>query len=265
MEYLIKIRNGNEPVNDLGQVDIPIPMVIPFTTFAESLEQLVSHVYPYLNCLRLRPFDMMCRAILSPKNEFVDDINSMLIDRMPGESATYVSDDRAKNISSQGDYVDYLNSLEPKGLPQHKLVLKVNSPIVLLRNINPVNSLCNSTRLICKTLRPNVIGAVIATGQFVGRLVWIPRIPLEPIPADNKYLVPFVRCQIPVRLCFTMTINKSQGQTLDYVGIYLKQPVFSHGQLYVALSRLRRGGNVKVLIIPPTYSDKSTTFTANVV
>ncbi|KAL7165196.1 hypothetical protein ACSBR2_040970 [Camellia fascicularis] len=44
-----------------------------------------------------------------------------------------------------------------------------------------------------------------------------------------------------------MTINKAQGQTLDTVGIYLPQPVFSHGQLYVALSRATTSTKVKVL------------------
>ena len=55
-----------------------------------------------------------------------------------------------------------------------------------------------------------------------------------------------------------MTINKSQGQTLDYVGIYLREPVFSHGQLYVALSRAKTAAAVKVLIVPGTYSDSVT-------
>jgi len=31
-----------------------------------------------------------------------------------------------------------------------------------------------------------------------------------------------------------MTINKSHGQTIPNVGIYLREPVFSHGQLHVA-------------------------------
>ncbi|TMW90502.1 hypothetical protein EJD97_015617 [Solanum chilense] len=49
-----------------------------------------------------------------------------------------------------------------------------------------------------------------------------------------------------------MTINKSQGQTLDFVRIYLREPVFSHGQLYVALSRTKTFKNVKILICTPT-------------
>jgi ATP-dependent DNA helicase PIF1 len=47
----------------------------------------------------------------------------------------------------------------------------------------------------------------------------------------------FKRKQFPIRLSFAMTINKAQGQTIPHVGIYLPEPVFAHGQLYVALSR----------------------------
>uniref|UniRef100_A0A453ES80 ATP-dependent DNA helicase n=1 Tax=Aegilops tauschii subsp. strangulata TaxID=200361 RepID=A0A453ES80_AEGTS len=53
--------------------------------------------------------------------------------------------------------------------------------------------------------------------------------------------------KFPVRLSFAMTINKSQGQTIPNVGVYLPEPVFSHGQLYVALSRATATSNIKVL------------------
>lgn len=62
-----------------------------------------------------------------------------------------------------------------------------------------------------------------------------------------------------------MTINKAQGQTLDFVGVYLKEPVFSHGQLYVALSRARSIDNVKVLIRPPFFDAPNATETKNIV
>ncbi|KAG6632588.1 hypothetical protein CIPAW_13G170000, partial [Carya illinoinensis] len=60
----------------------------------------------------------------------------------------------------------------------------------------------------------------------------------------------FKRTQFPIRLSFAMTINKSQGQTLDFVGIYLPQPVFSHGQLYVALSRAKTASTIRILLRP---------------
>jgi hypothetical protein len=45
-----------------------------------------------------------------------------------------------------------------------------------------------------------------------------------------------------------MTINKSQGQSVTHVGLDLHTPVFSHGQLYVALSQYTSGGRIKVLL-----------------
>ena len=56
----------------------------------------------------------------------------------------------------------------------------------------------------------------------------------------------FERKQFSVRLSFAMTVNKAQGQTIPNVGVYLPEPVFSHGQLYVALSRATARSNVKI-------------------
>ena len=46
-----------------------------------------------------------------------------------------------------------------------------------------------------------------------------------------------------------MTINKIQGQSLSKVGLFLRQPVFTHGQLYVALSRAKSKDGLKILIL----------------
>ena len=53
-----------------------------------------------------------------------------------------------------------------------------------------------------------------------------------------------------------MTINKSQGQTFERVGLHLHKPVFAHGQLYVACSRVRSFDSIKVLL-PPGHTSLS--------
>jgi ATP-dependent DNA helicase PIF1 len=60
----------------------------------------------------------------------------------------------------------------------------------------------------------------------------------------------FKRKQFPIRLSFATTVNKSQGQTIPNVGVYLPAPVFSHGQLYVAMSRATSRTNIKILALP---------------
>ena len=85
-----------------------------------------------------------------------------------------------------------------------------------------------------------------STGSQKGKEDLIPRISLD----SNGSAYPFTMTQrqFPVRLAFSMTINKAQGQTLSKVAIFLNDPVFGHGQLYVALSRSGNPNCTKILI-----------------
>ncbi|WVZ70718.1 hypothetical protein U9M48_019361 [Paspalum notatum var. saurae] len=117
----------------------------------------------------------------------------------------------------------------------------------MLRNIDSANGLCNGTRLIVRGFpEKNAINAEIVLGQHARKRVFLPRIPLCPSD-DETFPFRFKRKQFPTRLIFALTINKAQGQTIPHVGVYLPEPVFSHGQLYVALSRATARSNIKVL------------------
>jgi ATP-dependent DNA helicase PIF1 len=237
---------------------------------AKSLpEQLISKVYKDLDT-RWRDADYILeRAILAPKNDDVNLINELATDVFPGNATIYLSQDSIpEEDDNAGIYpVEFLNSLNPSGMQPHRLRLKVDQPIILIRNVDAKNGLCNGTRLICKTLGNHFIEAEVLAGQHRGKRVYIPRIPLYPsdTPDNGGCPIQFCRRQFPVRPAFAMTINKAQGQTLNEVGLYLPQPVFGHGQLYVALSRCTRAAGVTVAIEDGKIEGEEGAFTRNVV
>ena len=105
---------------------------------------------------------------------------------------------------------------------------------MLLRNLDLTNSHYNGTRY--SILHQNVTDAVIACGPYAGKRIFIPRILL--IPSENVFPFHMKRKQFPFRAAFIMASNKTQGQTLQKIGISIQDPFFSHGQLYVAMNRV---------------------------
>ena len=82
-------------------------------------------------------------------------------------------------------------------------------------------------------------------GEHAEKKVFIPRISNQ--PTEDQVAFKFTRKQFPVRLCFAMTINKSQGQSVKHVGLDMRSPVFTHGQFYVGVSRVTSRNNIKVV------------------
>jgi len=113
--------------------------------------------------------------------------------------------------------------------------------------LDPREGLCNGTRMVVLNVRKKVLQCRIISKdrRFAGKVVLIPRIRLSP----NAEIV---------RLAFAMTINKSQEQSVEYVGINLKTSVFSHGQLYIAFSRYTLLLNILVLLPEKSQGSRRT-------
>uniref|UniRef100_A0ABD2WRM7 ATP-dependent DNA helicase n=1 Tax=Trichogramma kaykai TaxID=54128 RepID=A0ABD2WRM7_9HYME len=185
------------------------------------------------------------KVILASHNEDVTNLNNRILHMMPNDVHTYYSTDYASyKCSDQCDDdielkwpIEVINSVTD-GLPPHKLQLKINCIVMLIRNLSVNEGLCTGTRLKITKLYEYNIKAEILTGEKIGNVVFIPKITLK---TDESSDYPFIayRKQFPIILAFAMTINKSQGQSFDEVGLYINRPLFSHGQLYVALSRCK--------------------------
>ncbi|XP_055306515.1 ATP-dependent DNA helicase pif1-like [Sitodiplosis mosellana] len=235
VNFLKRLGNGElRHYRQFGEniVEIPLQCV-------GNINDIIDEVYGNIaqNILSDR---ILFSVILATTNDDCVAINNDVLNRMPGVLKTYNSYDKVicDNELEVNNYpVEFLNSLNVSGLPPHKLKLKIDCVVLLIRNLNTKEALVNGTRMRVKQLHNNAIDCEVLTGTSKGKRILIPRINLT----YSGTLLPFdfQRTQFPVIPAFAMTINKSQGQTFDRVGVLLRRPVFTHGQLYVAASRVK--------------------------
>lgn len=232
---------------------VPLPSVL--TARYEEPCGFIGRIFPAEQLAQdsLSPDFWESRAILSPRNDTAALLNRDILARLNGDPHSFLSTDTALFNEDEEMHelsTEFLQTLEPAGFPPSQLCLKVGAPIMLLRNLHPHEGMCNGTRLIVTRLHRDCIQGRILGGAWNGEMRLIPRIKLTSKEGDYPWIL--TRKQFPVRLCFAMTINKSQGQSLSIVGIDLSVSCFSHGQLYVALSRARDVQRLAVLLPPNT-------------
>ena len=226
-----------KPINTMSDVDDMIDDVFGDLTELSKLstDSLAGH-------------ECMQSAILCPVHQSVDEINARCLDKWVGDTyVKYAIDSYENPNDAMVVTLEQLNVRTPTGSPPARLELKIGMPLVMLRNMS--EELMNGTRVLLLDIRNNVLQCKVLNGRYPNTIVYIPRFVFKHEGPDQP--LTWSRRQYPVKPCWSMTINKSQAQTLERVAVCLIRivisadndivvepyDVFSHGQMYVGLSR----------------------------
>jgi hypothetical protein len=209
-------------------------------------------------------------CILATTNESVDEWNSIVQNLNDNETNSLYSVDTFDEVDDPKHIIrgmiteDVMNRYSEHGSPPHKLDLKINDICILLRHVDKSRGLTSNKRV-----------RIIHIGQY--------RVTIETLDNDNPITaviprfrfeinLPFgksftmTRTQFPLRLAYSISINKSQGQEFrNNILLDIRKSPFSHGHLYVAMSRIKHYNNIKFYVSSENLLDDSIPFTNNVV
>ena len=194
----IKVGKGQ-----LGDGELLIPEGM--RTETANLSDLVDAVFPSIATRFNDASWVGKRAILSPSNMEVAEVNSAVLQRLPGDEVLLKSIDTTEEGGA--DYPpEFLNTCELSGIPPHSLALKPGCLVILLRNIDQRAGHCNGTKYVVVNIKPHVLELRSVDTYNRGATILLPRI----ISISKTKTLPFTlrRKQFPVKLAYGITANK---------------------------------------------------------
>jgi nucleoside-triphosphatase THEP1 len=252
-DFMCKLYQSNigcRQTNILG-----LPHIQYYVNTPEECDKAIEWLHPGRDLTNIQ--HLRSKTILAITNERVDYWNNKIQDLNPNEprilrSHDYFSDvddphDNLKNMLTE----TVLNSYTNTQVPNHEITLKVGD-ICLVTRAMKASDLASNSRVLIKSISPKLVKVV--TLEANPRIVLIPRIRFK-FNLQHTASFHMTRVQFPLRLCYSMTTNKSQGQDMDQVVLDLTDDPFSHGQAYVAYSRVRRYDKIKLIVRPDMLMD----------
>jgi ATP-dependent DNA helicase PIF1 len=203
------------------------------------------------------PVRLANRVILAATNSVVDRVNRRITAMMPADrpSQTYLSVNTpdAYDVYDPTSAIlatDNLQSIVSADIPVHELTLRVGMPIMCMQNLDVSNGICNGTTMIVERLDSSIVWCRVNT-RYGQRLH--PIAPTKFIYNSNGFK--FSRTQLPLRVAFCVTINRAQAGTYDFVGYHATYPIWAHGMLFVAVTRVTTPEGLTILCNPNLMVD----------
>ena len=233
-------------VIDEDTYKIGLPNMSYFTT--EQEKDAISWLYPNKE---FNPEIALSTVILSSTNVAVDKWNSIIQDMNKSETRIYEARDSFEEVDDENHILssiltkEIMSSYNKNGVPTHDLKFKLNDVCIVLRAMKILGLATNTRVKIVKLGKYNV--RVKTLNEPKERYVFIPRITFK-FRLDYGESYQLTRVQIPLRLAYSMTYNKSQSQSYEKVLIDATGEPFAHGHGYTAFSRGRDCVKVKMFI-----------------
>jgi hypothetical protein len=245
------------PENSLGVMSYKIPNVNYFK--ATSNSEAVDFIFP----ADIPDSKFAKRAILAATNKQVDHWND-IIQKKFATTLTPIQTLTSRDELSESDDPhgflfsmltnDVLNQFNKNGIPPHELKLRIGDICLLQRTIDRQEKLVNNCRVKILDIKQYCIK--VMTLQRPQSVHYIPRIRFKfRLPYGQSFEM--IRTQFPLKLAYSLTYNKSQGQGLERALIDVTVPPFSHGHLYVALSRAEDADGIALIVDPSQVVDNS--------
>jgi ATP-dependent DNA helicase PIF1 len=248
---LLVLGEGRGQEEDFGLTSLWRVNLKSTKLVADSEALLINFVYGNLLAQASKPINkhgkyLVERAILAPLNRDVRAINALVTAKLPGVAILSKSIDSPNSEGYDSIPDECLNKISVASLPEHLITLKIGMPVVITQNLYPAKGVCNGSQMIVIEIGKGHILGRLLSGPFKGQDVMIPKIKLHHKGSMTSALS-FYRYQFPLIPAYAILINKSQGQKLASLGVFLETDVFAHGQLYLACSRVTDCRNLLVV------------------
>ena len=218
--FLEEVGNGR-----MESVQVPVERVV--VDYAQMVDKVYGDTFDFGS------------QILALTLETCAEVNALCLEKLPGPVVECPAADTYVECSDPDSFpTEYVESMQMHGAPPFLLQLKVGARFMCIRNLDMQRGIINGTMLEIIAISRHSLQVRILTGKSAGHCDVFMKTMFTIPPEASGLPFTVLRRQYPIIPAYCLTVHKAQGQTLSKVGLIFESDPFTHGQLYVALSRV---------------------------